>query len=277
MVLFSACAGVATSTNPNGTTTNSVTGTVQSVNATDHSITLSVGGQQVKVSGLTDAQVSSLQSQVGKTYTVQVTSTGNNDYTINSGTNPQAVNDNTAAATTAAATTTTTQPQNNDAPQGVNEPGTIQFIGKVQSINANNITVVMPNGDAIPMSLGVQTDRNDFVNGQPGVNQQIKAEAVTNFNGSFLAKKLSALKSDDQFDQTKLNTVDFSGFTTSAVGSDNVVHIKVGNKSYNFTINGTTQLKHVANVQSIATNQPVKVEVLYNGASSNLTKLEIDN
>ncbi len=272
MIMFAACSGVATSTNANGTTTNSVTGTVQSVNGADHSVTLSVGGQQIKVSGLTDAQISALQSQVGKTYTVQVTSTGTNTYNINSGTDPQEVNENTPEATT-----TTGQVQNNGAPQGATEPGSIQFVGKVQSINASNITVVMPNGDAIPMSLGVQTDRSDFVNGQPGVGQQIKAEAVSNFNGTFIAKKLSALKADDQADQVKLNTVDFSGITSSAVGSDNVVHIKVGNKSYSFTINATTELKHVVNGQSIAANQPVKVEVVYNGASSNLTKLELDN
>jgi hypothetical protein len=263
MILFSACGGVATSTSPNGTTSNSVTGTVQSVNAADHSVTLNVAGQQVKVSGLTDAQVSALQSQLGKTYTVQVTSTGTNAYNINSGTDPQAVNENTPEATSQA--------------QGVNQPGTIQFIGKVQSIDANNITVVMPNGDAIPMSLSVQTDRKDFVNGQPGIGQQIKAEATSNLNGSFLATKLSALKPDDQTDQVKVNTVDFSGVTSSAVGPDNVVHFRVGNKSYSFTIGSTTQLKHIVNAQSIAANQPVKVEVVYNGASNTLTKLEIDN
>jgi hypothetical protein len=266
MIMFSACGGVATSTTPNGTTSNSVTGTVQSVSSADHSVTLSVGGQQVKVSGLTDAQISALQSQLGKTYTVQVTSTGANAYTINSGTDPQQVNENTASATT-----TTSQPQ------ATSQPGTIQFIGRVRSVNASNITVVMPNGDAIPMSLGAQTDRSDFVNGQPGVGQRIKAEAVSNFNGSFLAKKLSVLKPDDQADQVKVNTVDISGVTTSAVGSDNVVHIQVGNKIYNFTIGATTEMKHIVNPQSIAANQPVKVEVLYSGASSNLTKIEIDN
>jgi len=242
------------------------------VSAADHSVTLSVGGQQVKVSGLTDAQISALQSQLGKTYTVQVTSTGTNAYTINSGTNPQAANDNAAAATT-----TTNQPQATSQPQAVSQPGTIQFIGRVRSVNASNITVVMPNGDAIPMSLAGQTDRSDFVNGQPGVGQQIKTDAASNPNGSFTATKLSVLKPDDQADQVKVNTVDFTGVTTSAVGSDNVVHMQVGNKSYSFTVGATTQLKHIVNAQSIAANQPVKVEVLYSGASSNLTKLEIDN
>ena len=268
MIMFSACGGVATSTNANG----SITGTVQSVSAADHSVTLNVGGQQVKVSGLTDAQISALQSQLGKNYTVQVTSTGSNAYNINSGTDPQAVNESTPAATT-----TTNEPQNTGTPQGISQPGTIQFVGKVRSINASSITVVMPNGDAIPMSLGVQTDRTDFVNGQPGVNQQIKADAASNANGSFTATKLSVLKTDDQADQVKLNTVDFSGVTTSAVGSDNVVHFQVGNKSYNFTVGASTQLKHLASAQSIVANQPVKVEVLYNGASNTLTKLEIDN
>ena len=85
------------------------------------------------------------------------------------------------------------------------------------------------------------------------------------------------LKADDQANQVKLNTVDFSGVTTSAVGSDNVVHFQVGNKSYNFTASASTELKHLASAQAIVANQPIKVEVIYNGASNTLTKLEIDN
>src|SRR6266487_545976 len=78
MVLVTACAGVG-STSTGGTIT--LRGTIISVNAPQHSATLNVNGQQVTVSGLTDQQVTALQPQVGKAYSLQVTGSGNS-YTI---------------------------------------------------------------------------------------------------------------------------------------------------------------------------------------------------
>src|SRR5947207_7848684 len=89
IVLFTACAGVSTTTNANGATATNLTGSVQSVNAGAHSVVLNIGGQQVTVSGLTDQEVTTLQDQTGKSFTMQVTPNGTNNYTINSGTNPQ--------------------------------------------------------------------------------------------------------------------------------------------------------------------------------------------
>src|SRR5579863_6114322 len=86
IALLAACGSNTAGTNTAGTT--SLTGTVVSVNAAQHSAVLTVNGQQVTVSGLTDQQVAALQTQVGKVYTFQVTGSGNS-YTIVPNSTPQ--------------------------------------------------------------------------------------------------------------------------------------------------------------------------------------------
>ncbi|HWS83797.1 MAG TPA: hypothetical protein VN207_06010, partial [Ktedonobacteraceae bacterium] len=155
MMLFSACQGFAIP-GTNGTTGSAtLIGQVQSVNASAHSVTLTVNGQQLTVNGLTDQQVALLQSQQGKRYSIQVTQAGTNTYTISTNTQPQ----ETDSATPGVVNTT---PENN-APEntnnGVNEPGTVEFEGKVQSVNNNNITVGLPNGEGLSMNIVTgQTD-----------------------------------------------------------------------------------------------------------------------
>src|SRR5579859_2687739 len=82
MILFTACAGVASTT---GTTTGAttITGSLVSVNTAQKSAILNVNGQQVTVSGLTDQELITLKAQVGKTYTLQVNQSSANAYTMN--------------------------------------------------------------------------------------------------------------------------------------------------------------------------------------------------
>jgi hypothetical protein len=250
MVFFAACSGVATTTDANGNQSVTLQGEVQSVNPSAHSAVFLAQGQTVTVNQLTDQQVTTLQSQIGKTFTLQVTKTGDTTYTMNVGTNIQ---------------------------ESAN-PVTIDFIGKVQSINANSITVTMPNGEALPMALNTSTHRDDdFINGQPNVGQMIKVETYTNLDGSFTAKKLDSVKPEDQNNTFKINSVDFEGVTTRVVGSDNVLHFNVGNKSYSYAMNNSTRIKHFTNSQSIATNTPVKVEVQFNGSNGTVTQVENNN
>lgn len=273
IALFAACAGVptTTTTNANGTTTTSaqVTGTVQSVNASAGSATLNANGQQVTVSGLTAQQIATLQSQIGKTFTIQVTQTGTNAYNINSNTEPVENNENgTPVANTNNGTNTNT---------GINVPGSIDFIGKVQSINANTLVVTTPKGETLTMSLNTLTKRDENLNGGPSVGQQIQVKAMTNPDGSLLASKLALVKAEDQANTVKMNTVDYAGVTTSAVGSDNVIRFKVGSKSYNYSLNANTQVKEFLNAQAIGANQPVKVEVLFNGSNGTVTQIDNGN
>ncbi len=274
IVLFTACAGVSTTTNANGTTATNLTGSVQSVNGAAHSVVLNIGGQQVTVSGLSDQEVATLQGQTGRSFTMQVTPNGSNDYTINSDTEPQE-ND---AATPEATNNNEPQNQNVNEPQNqsVGEPQSIQFIGRVRSANASNVVVRMPSGDTLTLGINTLTDRSDLI-GSINAGQQIKVEALANANGSFTATKLKTVQSDDLADQIKLQSVDFAGVTTQAVGADNVVHFKVGNKSYSYAIGSTTELKDFANAQTIGANQQVKLEVLFNGARGAVTKVENAN
>lgn len=264
MVLISACSGVATTT-ANGASTSTITGSIQSVNQSAHSVTLNVNGQQVTVSGLSDQQVATLQSQVGKVYSIQATQNGST-YSIAVGTDPQAAS-NAQQGVTQAATTSSNQPA------GPSEPGTLDFIGKVQSSSTSSLVVLMPNGDTLPLTLTSLTDRSDLT-GALNQGQQIKVKATANPDGSFTATKLGATDQGDLQDMTKLNTVSFTAMTTSAV-SGNAIQFKVGNKSYSVVLTPTTEIKGFASAQSIGANQSIKIDVLFSGANG--TALKIDN
>lgn len=267
MILVSACSGVGTITTANGATVNQVTGSIQSINPSAHSVTLNVSGQQITVSGLTDQQIAALQSQVGKTYTIQATQNGANAYTIATGSTPQD-DDTTTQQNTGAA--------NNTGSTGASEPGSIDFIGKVQSVSASSIVVSMPNGDSLTMSITAQTDRSDDSNAQITQGQQVKVEATANPDGSFTATKLDTPDSGDLQDPNEANTVDFQGVTTGSV-SNNTISFKVGGKSYSFPIASTAQVEGVSNAQAIGANQQVKVDALFNGSNGTAIKVEVDN
>jgi hypothetical protein len=268
MILVSACSGVGTITTANGATVNQVTGSIQSINPSAHSVTLNVNGQQITVSGLTDQQIAALQSQVGKTYTIQATQNGANAYTIATGSTPQD-DDTTMQQTTVTA--------NNTGSTGASEPGSISFTGKVQSVSASSIVVSMPNGESLTMSITAQTDRSDDdSNTQITQGQQVKVEATANPDGSFTATKLDTPDSGDLQDPNEVNTVDFQGVTTSSV-SNNTISFKVGSKSYSFPIASTAQVEGVSSTQAIGANQQVKVDALFNGSNGTAIKVEVDN
>jgi hypothetical protein len=80
--------------------TIAITGQIQSVNVEDHSTVISVAGQPFTINALTDQQVTWLQSQQGKTLTIQVTQSGtDNGYTISA--NAQLQDTTTAGSTPA--------------------------------------------------------------------------------------------------------------------------------------------------------------------------------
>ena len=267
MALFTACAGVTTT---NGTV--SITGKIQSVDVANGTVTLNVQGQSqpIVIKGLSSAQVSALQSQVGKTYTITATQNSDGSYQIDVNGNPVL----SAPGTPEGIQT----PDTNETPSAP-EQGNISFIGKVQSVSSSSIVVSMPDGSTLSMNIvNGQTDLSDFNGALPGANQLIKVDANSNSDGSFTATKLRTTDSGDTSDSTKLNTVDYNGVTTSAVGTDGVIHFKVGNKSFSFTIGSNTDLGDFNNnAQSIQVNQAVKVEVLFNGATGSVVKVSNAN
>ncbi|GAC1425439.1 MAG: hypothetical protein PVS3B3_32090 [Ktedonobacteraceae bacterium] len=266
LLLFSACSGVASSTGTGGT----IVGKIQSISAVNHSVVVNVNGQNITVSNLTDQQIAGLQTQVGKTYSFQVQAAQNstNSYTINSSTDPTETDNATPIVNV-------TEPSNN----GVNtEPGSLSFIGKVQQVNSGNITIAMPNGQTLSMAIvNGQSELSTNGGTLPAVNTMVKASANANTDGSFTLSKLETIDASDAQDPNKLNTVDMQGITTQAVGSDNVVHIKVGSKSFAFALTANSELKNFANAQAIATNQAVKIEVLFNGSNGSIVKIENSN
>ena len=261
MILVTACAGVP------GTSGNTITGAIVSVNTAQHSATLNVNGQQVTVSGLTDQQVTTLQAQVGKTYTIQVTQGSGNSYTINSNSTPELIETNTPQPNV-------TETTNSTEPQTSLEQGNISFTGKVQSVGNNRIVVSMPNGQTLSMSINSQTDLSDFNGALPTTGTLVKVKATANTDGSFTASTVKPATPGD-LDQ---NVIDYHGVTTSAVGSDRVLHFKVATKSYSFTIGSTANLSDFNNnAQSIGNNLQVKVEVQFNGATGTVIQVGDSN
>jgi len=264
MLLISACAGV-TGTSGSGNSV-SITGTVQSVDTANDTVTLSVQGQALTIKGLNATQLSAIQSQVGKVYTITATQNSDGSYTITTGTTP--INDDNTQGVSQGIVTATTD----DGTPDVNEPGSIAFIGKVQSVTNSSLVVAMPSGQNLSMSIvNGQTDMKDLNGSLPSVGQLIKVEASTNTNGTFMATRLSVADSGDLQDQ---NLVKYQGLTTSAVGTDHILHLKVGNQSLTFTISSSADLGDFNNnAQSITSNQSVKVEVLYQGSTSIVQKV----
>jgi len=261
MILVTACAGVP------GTSGNTITGAIVSVNTAQHSATLNVNGQQVTVSGLTDQQVTTLQAQVGKTYTLQVTQGSGNSYTINSNSTPELIETNTPQPNV-------TETTNSTEPQTSLEQGNISFTGKVQSVGNNRIVVSMPNGQTLSMSINSQTDLSDFNGALPTTGTLVKVKATANTDGSFTASTVKPATPGD-LDQ---NVIDYHGVTISAVGSDRVLHFKVATKSYSFTIGSTANLSDFNNnAQSIGNNLQVKVEVQFNGATGTVIQVGDSN
>ncbi len=255
MVLVSACGGL--DSNGNG----QLSGSVSSVDMVNHTVTLNVNGQSITIKGLSDQQLAALQSQVGHTYTIQVTHNSDGSYSIASGTSPQS--DVNTPGTNNNAT-----PGSNGS-QTANEPGSLSLIGKVQSAGNGSIVVSMPDGTTLPMITNAQTDMSDFNGMQPAVGQLIKVEAIANTSdGSFTATKLKPADNGDLQDQ---NVVKYVGVTTSGVGADRVIHFKVGNRSYSFPMASSADLKDFnGNAQSIPASASVKVKVYFQGTSGSV-------
>jgi hypothetical protein len=255
MVLFSACAGVGTTT-PGGVTT--LSGSVVSVDLNNHSVTLNVNGQTQTIKNIPNDVLTTLQSQVGKVYSIQVTKNSDGTYSIESGTN---------------VTPEANETSNSNETPSVNEPGSIDFIGSVRSVNSSSIVVSMPDGSTLSMSIvSGQIDLSKFNGALPSVGQVIKVSTTAN-NGSFTATDLKPTDSGDLQDQNKAT---YQGVTNQAVGSDRVLHFTVGNRSFNFAIASAAELKDFnGNAQSIANSTSVKVKVQFIGTSG--SALDVSN
>lgn len=235
----------------NSPPTLTLSGPVVSVDLTNHTVTLNVNGQTRTINNVPNDVLTTLQSQVGKVYSIQVTQNSDGSYSLQTGTNVTPESNQT--------------PTSNSTP-GVNKPGSIDFIGSVRSVNSSSIVVSMPDGSTLTMSIvGGQTDLSSFNGALPSVGQIVKVAATVNTDGSFTTTKLVPTSSSDLSNQ---NLVVYNGVTTSAVGSDRVIHFTVGNRGFNFAIASTANLTDFSgNAQSIGNNVSVKVTVQFSGSS----------
>src|SRR5579884_2668578 len=81
LVVITACAGVSSAQN--------LSGSLISVDAQHHSVTLNANGRMYSINGLSDQEVALLQGQIGKISSVSIQATQNSDgsYTIAAGQN----------------------------------------------------------------------------------------------------------------------------------------------------------------------------------------------
>ncbi len=151
------------------------------------------------------------------------------------------------------------------------EPGSIQFTGQVTSITGTSIVVQMPDGP-LTMSITPQTKRSH--NSLPASGQIVNVDALAS-NSGFTATKIEQA---DQKDQANQSRVQYQGVTRSAVGTDNMLHLGVGTRTWNFMISPATNLKNFNNnAQSIQANQPIKVDVQFSGTNGTVIKVDSDN
>jgi len=240
---------------PGGPTNLTLSGSIVSVDPTNHTVTLSVNGQNTTIKNVPDNVITLLQGQVGHVYSFQVTQNSDGSYTIETGANgtPEVQEGTPEANQTSSA----------------NKPGSIQFIGKIASSSNGNVVVSLPGGSSLSMSTNAQTDLSDFNGSLPGVNTQVKVKANANPDGSFTATKIgNVVSSDDP------NQVQIQGVTTQAVGSERVIHFTVGNKSFSFPIASTADLSNFGgNAQSIANGVTVMVTVEFSGTTGTVTRV----
>jgi len=157
--------------------------------------------------------------------------------------------------------------------KGVKGQGTIKFMGMVQSISNSSITVGMPDGQRLSMNIvSGQTYQQSLKSIQPSVGQLVGVTAIVNPDGSFTASELDLPKPETPPEQ---NTVKYVGITTSAVGANNMLTLKVGNKSFSFPIGTGADLKDFnSNAHAIGNNVTVKAEVVFNGTKGTVVSVE---
>lgn len=255
MLLLAACSGVGT-TSTAGTPT-SLSGTITAVNAANHSVTISANGQSYTITGLSDQAVQVLQTQIGKTYTIQVSQNSDGSFSITTGTLPVPDLNNTGGT-----------------PSANVVPGSIELTGPIQSVSSSSLTVKLPDNSTLTMALNASTDQSDLNGAQLSNGQFVAVEANTNPDGSFTASKVKTAEanSDDA------NTVTFRGVALQPVSTNNALHFRVGTQNYSYAVNSSTQLDDFnGNVHTITSGTPVKVEVQFTGTTGTVTKVSDPN
>ena len=177
--------------------------------------------------------------------------------------NGQSTTGTTTTATTTSATqvpTTATQQPTPTATPVAFKTGGISFIGPVKSITISSLVMSAPNGQTYTMAITAQTDLSAYGGSKPTVGSSVNMDSTINPDGSLTATVLKPAQPGDP----DLNTIAYTGITTSAVGADRVLHFTAGVKSYTYTIPATADLSDFSgNAQAIGINLLIKVKVQF--------------
>lgn len=264
LILVTACAGVGT--NANGSIT-SVTGTITNIDTVNHTVTLSVGGTSYTIKGLSDQTVQTLQNQVGKTYTVQVTQNSDGSYSVTVGTNPTlAVNQTPGVSGPSEGNETPEASETPNATETGNAAGSIYVIAVAQNVSSSSLTVTLPDSTALTIAINAQTDKSHLDNGTVSNGQKVIIEANASSSG-FSATKIKPADNGDD-----INTVEFKGATTQALGADHILHFTVGNHQFSYTLGSHVDLDTFNN-STVPSGTSVKVTVEFNGTTGTITKV----
>ncbi len=193
----------------------------------------------------------------------------NTGQTGNTGTTPTAATTTqmavTPTATQAAVATPTTQP-----PSVAFKAGGISFIGPVKSINGSSLVMSAPNGQTFTLKITPQTDLSGYGGSLPTTGASVDMDSAANPDGSYSATILKPARAGDP----DINVIAYIGMTTSPVGTNRVIHMTAGLKSYTFTISPTADLTDFGgNAQAIGNNVSVKVKVRYNGSATTVVSV----
>lgn len=246
-----------------------LTGSIVSADPGTGVVVINANGQQETIKNVPANVIQTLLSQglVGKTYSVAVTPNSDGTFSIVSGSNFTL--GNTGGTPTTNQTSTTNQTPTSGT--GINEPGSMTFYGHVQSVGSNSLVVTMPTGGTLSFTTNAYTDLSDFNGTLPAVGSLIKVQVVANADGSFTATKVGNVNSGNNSTQAL-----YTGVTTAAVGSDNVLHFRVGDQSFSFPIAPSTSLSAFSN-GNIPSGATVSVTVQFNGSNGSVIQISNGN
>jgi hypothetical protein len=260
LLLLAACAGVGS----NGTI-NSITGTIAGVDAAHHAITLNVNGQTYTISGLSDQEIQSLQSQIGKPYTLHVKQNSDGSFSLTIGTSPALAINETPGVNEGPEPGET--PEGSETPSATGKADSISFTGSLQSSSSSSLTASLPDGSSLTIAINAQTDLSGLNSAQLHSGQSVKIDALASANG-FVAEKI---KLADAGEQNDAHTVDFQGHASQTVGSDRVLHFTVGNRTFSYALGRTADLSDFGgNVSAITSGAALKVKVVFNGTTGSV-------
>lgn len=148
-------------------------------------------------------------------------------------------------------------------------PGSIAFIGKVQNIDGSNTTLIMPNGEALPVIIDTTvTPLEVLAQVQPG--QTVKAQAFAKKDGSFVSRTLDRVDSSGGSDQ---RIIDFIGMTTQTISSNDTLYFRVGARDFSATITAKTSFDDFGQAKNVKARQPIDVEIEYDGSNGTVISI----